>query len=95
MGVRFAAYSPDGKLLASGGDDKTIRIWDTDSKKELKCLRQHKDWIYVICFSPDGRELVSSGRESKIIVWNTKSWEVIRELKGHSNWLCSITFHPK
>jgi WD40 repeat protein len=55
------AFSPDGRLLASVGADAVVRIWDVQTKAEVRGLRGATDWAIAVAFSPDGRMLVSAG----------------------------------
>src|SRR5438105_11784011 len=53
--VLSMAYSPDGKTLASGSEDKTIKLWDVQSGKELATLRGHTERVLSVAYSPDGK----------------------------------------
>ncbi len=53
------AFSPDSKTLASGSDDKTIKLWDMKSGKESATLNGHVASVYSVAFSPDGKTLAS------------------------------------
>jgi WD40 repeat protein len=55
------AFSPDGRLLASGGDDKTVRLWNMATRDELATLVDHRSPVFSVAFSPDGAVLASAG----------------------------------
>jgi WD40 repeat protein len=56
--VNSAAFSPDGSRIVTGSADKTARIWDTASAKEIAVLRGHDTWVNFAAFSPTGRALL-------------------------------------
>jgi WD40 repeat protein len=66
LSVSAVGFSPDGKLLASGGQDNTIKIWEVDTGKELYTLRGNDCTVNSVAFSPDGQVLVSGDRSVKI-----------------------------
>jgi WD40 repeat protein len=57
------AFSPDGRLLATAGADAVVRVWDVQTKAEVRGLRGHTDWATAVAFSPDGRLLASAGAD--------------------------------
>jgi WD40 repeat protein len=59
--------------LASSSDDKTIKLWSLESKKELKTLQGHTDSVNTISFSPDGKYLVSGSSDKTVKIWNFES----------------------
>jgi WD40 repeat protein len=69
-GVASLAFSPDGKLLASAGQDKTVRLWDVAAGKELIVLKAHSDWVLCVTFSADGTALASGGADFTARVWD-------------------------
>ena len=58
-GVKSVCFSPDGKTLASGSRDNSIKMWDAGSAKLLNTLTGHSSDVYSVCFSPDGKTLAS------------------------------------
>jgi WD40 repeat protein/serine/threonine protein kinase/tetratricopeptide (TPR) repeat protein len=73
--VSSVAFSPDGKRLASGGDDRMVRLWEVDTGKELLALKGHTDWVINLAFSPDGRTLWSEDRKGNVKAWDLESGE--------------------
>ena len=68
--LNCVAYSPDGRLLASGSADKTVRIWDLTTRQEIRTLVGHTDWVTDVSFSPDGRRLASSSYDGTVKIWD-------------------------
>ena len=59
--VRSVCFSPDGKQVASGSHDRTVRLWDEETGACVNTLEGHGDGVLSVCFSPDGRQLASEG----------------------------------
>jgi WD40 repeat protein len=68
--VRSVAYSPDGMTLASGSQDKTIKLWDVKAGKQQATLKGHTDWVYSVAYSPDGKTLASGSWDKTIKLWD-------------------------
>ncbi len=66
-------FSPDGKLLATASEDKTVKLWNVAMKRELVKLRGHEGAVNCIAFSPDGKLLASAGTDGLIKVWDVKN----------------------
>ncbi len=68
--VKTLAFSPDGKILASGSRDNTIHLWNTETEGEIAILRGHSKEIYILRFSADGSTLVSGSGDGTILLWD-------------------------
>jgi RNA polymerase sigma factor (sigma-70 family) len=102
-GVKSVAYSPDGKLIATGGNDKTVRLWDADTGKERRRLTDHRGAVEAVAFSPDGRTLASAdGRvdptksqtDGAIRLWEVATGEKLREFDAPAEWFVRLAFSP-
>jgi WD40 repeat protein len=68
--VLSVAYSPDGKTLASGSIDQTIKLWDVATGKEQATLKGHTRYVASVAFSPDGKTLASGSEDRTIKLWD-------------------------
>jgi WD40 repeat protein len=78
--LRALAMSPDGKLLAGGGEDPAVQLWELPAGKPRAKLIDHQDWVLALAFSPDGKQLASADYHGKIVLWDVADGKKIRYL---------------
>ena len=92
--VWSVAFSPDGRMLASGSDDKTVRLWDLVSGAQKQTLEGHSNSVSSVAFSPDGRILASGSEDKTVRLWDPVSGTLKKTLKGHTRSVYSVAFSP-
>ena len=105
--VYSVAFSPDGKTLASGSDDNTVRLWRVDTGETERILTGHAgefegidngpssiEGVKSVAFSPDGKTLASGGGDNVIHLWDMGTGKRKMTLTGHTHWVFSLAFSP-
>jgi WD40 repeat protein len=92
--VISVTISPDGKTLASGSLDKTVKIWDIKSGELRRTLQGHSEPVRSVTISPDGKTLASGSQDKTIKIWDIRSGELRRTLEGHSGYVRSVAISP-
>ncbi len=80
-----AAFSPDGKFIATGASDNTVRVWDADTGQETLRLEGHSDWVRSVAWDADGRRLASVSRDS-VWVWDAATGQGQQVLQATPSW---------
>jgi WD40 repeat protein len=92
--VNSISFSPDGKTIASGSWDKTIKLWNIESG-ESQTLSGHTDKVWRVRYSPSNGNMIASASTDKTVrLWNAKSGEFLGELLGNTDIIIDLSFSP-
>ena len=92
--VTSVAFSPDGKYIVSGSEDKTLRVWDRQGNSVGQPFLGHTDMVTSVAFSPDGKYIVSGSEDKTLRVWDRQGNSVGQPFIGHTSWVYSVAFSP-
>ncbi|NET74532.1 MAG: WD40 repeat domain-containing protein, partial [Sphaerospermopsis sp. SIO1G2] len=92
--VYSVIYNPDGKTLASGSYDETIKLWNVETGKEIRTFKGHNDPVTSVIYNPDGKILASGSRDKTIKLWDIETGQEILSLSGHNSDVSSVSFSP-
>mmetsp|Transcript_4946 Transcript_4946/g.10916 ORF Transcript_4946/g.10916 Transcript_4946/m.10916 type:complete len:137 (-) Transcript_4946:340-750(-) len=90
--VHCIAFSPDGKTIASGSEDKTIQVWDAAAGSSLLTMEGHTGQVLALAYSPDGSTIASLSWDQTIRLWDVTSGSWILTLAaGHMDGVTQVT----
>lgn len=92
--VRCVAYSPEGKRVASGAADGTVKLWEAATGKKVSTLAGHSGSVSSVAFSLDGSRVASASADNTVKLWNAASGQEIATLVGHLEGVRSVAFNP-
>ena len=87
------AYLPETNVIAAVYTDRTVRIWDTGTRKLLWEM-PFGVTVHGLAFSPDGTRLATACEDGVIRLWDTASWTEVAELRGHTAYVYAVAFSP-
>jgi centriolar protein POC1 len=93
-GVNSVKFHPDGTCVASGSQDRTIKIWDIRSQRLIQHYDAHSGDVTEIGFHPNGRYLLSSSNDSTLKIWDLRQGHILYTLYGHEGASTSAAFSP-
>lgn len=85
-----ARWSPDGRFIASGHEDKMVRVWDVATGNLLKTMMGHQHGVIAVCWSPDSRFVASGSTDYSCRIWDVNFGECMKVLTGHHRYIGAI-----
>src|SRR5437868_3125926 len=76
------AFSPDSKLLATGGAENTVKLWDIINRKEIVTLSGHATSVSAVAFSPDGKLLATASSDQTVKLWDIATKQELVTIRG-------------
>src|SRR5262249_32206525 len=92
--VRCLRFTPDGKRLATCGDDRVARIWDSATGRQLRTLQGSTDAIFCLAVSPDGARLATGSKDGSLAVWDLATGNRLRLLRRHTRSVNAVAYSP-
>ncbi|WP_375510402.1 NB-ARC domain-containing protein, partial [uncultured Nostoc sp.] len=94
-GIHSVAFSPDGKLLATGDTNNEICLYQVADGKQLLTCKGHTGFIWPVTFSPDGHILASGSDDQTVKLWDTRTGQCLTTLNEHNGGIWSVAFSPQ
>lgn len=92
--IYSVAFSPDGKFIASGGVDNSLKLWSLEGGAAIKTFKGHRNFVNSVAFSPDGGKLASASEDGTVKLWDREGGACLNTLRGHRDSVWSVAFFP-
>ena len=92
--VYTVAWSPDGKTLASGSYDETVKLWEAATGKLLTTFQGHTNTVSSVAWSPDGNTLASGSGDQTVKLWEASTGKLLTTFQGHTGAISSVAWSP-
>jgi WD40 repeat protein len=92
--VRAVAIAPDGLTAISASDDNTLKIWDTETGREVRTLTGHTKSVRAVAIAPDGLTAISASDDKTLKIWDTETGKEVRTLTGHTSSVKAVAIAP-
>jgi WD40 repeat protein len=93
--IYVVTYSPDGQTALSGSYDGTMRLWNTETGREIRQFEQDLGWVLGVAYSPDGRQAVAAYDEAQVLIlWDLETGQEIRRFNGHTDFILTVAYSP-
>jgi WD40 repeat protein/serine/threonine protein kinase len=92
--VEAAVFSPDGKTVLTGGDDRTARLWDADTGQPIGTPLTHRGTVMAVAFSPDGKTILTGGSDKTARLWDAASGQPVGSSFPHGGEVMAVAYGP-
>jgi len=91
--IRSASFSPDGKRIISGSEDRTIRVWDTSRSKGQMLIRSDSfSWVFGLAYSSDGKRIATGGPKGGVMIWDAASGTELTTIPDSGRLIWDVVF---
>jgi WD40 repeat protein/uncharacterized caspase-like protein len=88
------SFSPDGRYIAAGAEDKMVKVWEVATGSMVRTLAGHRELVWSVSFSPDGKYIASASQDETAKIWSAETGQCIHTLKGHTRAVYWVAFSP-